>query len=250
MAKIPGKRKRAFYERKWVIEFLSSVPPIIAGGYAALMASKNPQTEGYAGYLLFGILWLAVASVLKVVHARSQDAEVAQKDSHDGLAAAVRVLHAVVAKNTCIGDECNGVLRITIHRVVPPLDRPEGLEQLIPYIGGDGGDAYRRFPVQSGIAGRVAREKTPYVYSRQTEDHEAFISVLIREWGFTEHHARTLKPDRRSWMAVPIFSTNNVVVAIVYLDSNRAELFDDGVKALVLSSCAGIASYVSERYRS
>lgn len=249
MKNIPGEKKRRFYEHKWLVELIAVVPPIVAGAYAARSAALSPSTAPYAPWLWAGIAWLIVASVVKVVHAYRQDAEAKALDGHDGLAAALHVLRAAVAEKSGVAATDDGALRITIHRVVPPLDAPKEYQQLLPYIGGDGGKVYRKFPISAGLVGKVARERAAYVHSRRNDDYAAYLAELVQDWGYVEADARVLKMDRKSSMGVPIFQAPKVVEAVVYLDSDRQDIFTDEVKVLVMNGCKGLATYIRERYK-
>lgn len=247
MTTIPGRKVLRFYERKALVEAVSIGPPIVAAGYGAVVAGQTYATAPLAPWLWVGIVWLAVASVMKVWHAHAQDANTRARDEHEGLAAATHVLYAALAGHSKVGS-ADGSLRVTIHRVVPPLDKAATLEQLVPYVGGPGGEPFRPFPIQSGVTGKVARERTPYFHVRQNDDYEGYVSELVREWHYTEAEAKRLKSDRQSSMAVPIFTPLNQVNAVVYLDSNRKDIFNEDSARLVVSCCSGIAAFISERY--
>lgn len=250
MANIPGKKVPKFYEKKWIVELLSIVPPIIAALYVANGASLNTSTAPYAPWLWAGIGWLTVASLIKVVHAYQQDKEEKLKHDHDGLSAALHVLHGSLASHSKLSEKNDGTLRVTIHRVVPPIETPEQLEQLVPYIGGQGGSAGRIFSIRSGVAGLVARDGEVYFYARTNDDYEAYVAEMTKNWGFTEADARRLQADRMAWMAVPIFARrNDAVVAVVFLDTKLKDLFNANTKALAINCCGGIAAYITERYQ-
>jgi hypothetical protein len=249
LTKIPGKTSRKIYEHKWIVETVSVVPPVIAAGYAAYAANANPNTAASVPWLLFGIVWLILASIVKILQAFQQDKEFAMRNTHEGLAGASRVLHASVLKQANLPQK-SGELRVTVHRVVPPLESPKHYEQLIPYIGGNGGEAFRLFPIHTGITGRVAREQGALVYSRQNDDYDAYLKELVAHWGYTEAEARKLQQDRKAWMAVPIFSAEQVVLAVVYLDSSTKDVFTSEIKQLVIDSCGGFAAHITERYKS
>jgi hypothetical protein len=123
------------------------------------------------------------------------------------------------------------------------------LEQLVPYIGGDGGKIGRTFSARSGIIGKAVREKKGMVGKRLNENHAKYIDELVSSWSYTREDARGLTEDRRSWLAIPIFHTNRKVEAVVYLDSDEVDFFTDQIVTLVTNSCAGIASYCKERFK-
>ena len=254
MGNIPGIKSPRFYEKKWVVEVIAVVPPIVAGSVTAWQNIIDPDKETLGWILAACIAWLIVASIVKVLNAQSQDKEQKQKHTHDGLRGALSVLYGSISSHLNFKqDELNtGKLRVTIHRVVPPdeADRPsEFLEQLIPYIGGKGGRIGRRFSIRSGIIGRAVREQAPFAFTRHNDDYEAFIRELVANWSYTEADARTLTSDRFSWMAVPIFGPNYIVLAVVYLDSSERALFTKPVQRLVISACHGIAIFIDERYK-
>jgi hypothetical protein len=249
MATIPPKKKRRFFEKKWIVEAATVVPPILAAIVAAWRLFLDKSTENLGWLSVAAAIWLTVGSVIKVIHAYQQDKEQKAKEDHEGLLGALHVVHANVARHCGFTDTDNpGRLRVTIHSVVS--DR-KSLEQVLPYVGGGGGPAGRTFDIKSGIAGRVAREGTPYTYSRQNNDYSAFVKELTGQWGYTEDEAKSLSHDRRSWMAVPLFHSNadRRVIAVIYLDSDDKDLFSDAVRTIVLNSCSGVASFVSERYK-
>lgn len=125
---------------------------------------------------------------------------------------------------------------------------PEELEQLLPYMGGPGNAAGRRFSIRSGIIGKAVRRKSAFVARREHADHEGFVGELVRDWAYTEHDARKLSPDRHAWMAVPVIGPSKAPVAVVYLDSSDPCFFTDEVQDLILAGCRGIAEYTMEAY--
>lgn len=253
MAGIPGIRQSKFYEKKGLVELMAIGPPILAAIIAACtnLADRKTRVAGY--WMIVGIVWLLVGSIIKVLSAYQQDKEQQSKQDYDGLLGAIHVLYGQVSKHLKFQETDAGRLRITIHRMVVCAQKdqyPEELEQLLPYIGGDGKQAGRRFSIRSGIIGKAVREKTPYAFTRQNDDYEAFIKELVALWSYPEEDARKLTSDRRSWMSVPIFGPNTSVVGVVYLDSNEKDFFSPEVQNLVINACSGIASYIDERYKS
>ena len=247
MAKIPGIRKRRFYERKWVVESLAVVPPIVAGAVAAYFNITDP-TKRILGWLLVGaVIWLAIASIVKVLNAYSKDKEEKQKQEYEGLLGAIHVLYAAVSQHLNSDKD----LRVTIHRVVPPAEKnqaAEELEQLLPYVGGSGGKPGRRFSIRSGIIGKAVREKEAFAFSRQSDDDKDFIQELVRDWAYTEEDARKVSHDRKVWMAIPIFGAKSDVVGVVYLDSNELNFFTEHIQQQAIQACSGIANYIDETY--
>jgi hypothetical protein len=242
---IPGLEKKGLLQKKWVAELVSSGPPVLVAGVGATSAfSVNPIMGGALGA---GVVWLLGASTWKVMHARTQDEAATQKTSHDGLVGALHVLHTAIAHVCDIKSED---LRVTIHRVVPPLDNSESIEQIVPYVGGNGGGAGRTFSLRSGITGLSIRLGKPVAASRVSDDESAYREELKDKWGYTEKEARALSPDRRSFMAVPIRGKHHIR-GVVYLDSTKRGAFESGGTGLansVVSACSGINQYCNARY--
>lgn len=69
MPTLPGKSKPGPFVRKWIVELIAIGPPILAAGYAAVAAALIPSTAPFASWLWFGIVWLVLASVFKVISA-------------------------------------------------------------------------------------------------------------------------------------------------------------------------------------
>ena len=237
-----SKTYRRWFERGWVIDAISVVPSLIAASVGAWnnLRDPSPDTQLLGRILAFSVIWLLIASVLKVLHAYRKDQS--GSDSHHDLQTALAVLHAIVAGQCRFTAQDQGRLRMTILRVVPPTarDRPvEELEQIVPYVGGLGRGSGRRFSVRSGIAGRAVREQAAFAASRQHDDYAEFLRELVTVWGYTSVDARQLTEDRYSWMAVPLMGPHSVV-AVVYLDSDRRHFFTDDVQALIIDGCHGM----------
>ncbi|MFL5541665.1 MAG: hypothetical protein ACJ8J0_21950 [Longimicrobiaceae bacterium] len=250
MTSIPGRRRQRFYERKTVVELLAVVPPVAMGAVTAAINLRDPGKRPFGWLLAAAIGWLVIASIVKVLHAQAQDREQRRREEYDGLLGALHVLYAAVSARAGI-DRQDGRLRVTIHRVVPPSGKgraAEELEQLLPYVGGRGNDPGRRFSIRSGVIGKAVREKGVFAASRQNDNYEQFLAELVRDWAYTEADARQLSPDRRAWMAVPIFSPKAEVVGVTYLDSNQTGFFTPELQQLIIDACRGIASYVTEVY--
>lgn len=249
---IPSRKGDRWFEKKAVIEALATVPPILAAAIGALTSLSDRQKRAFGWWLLAGAVWLVGASVAKVLHARAQDRERKRADDYEGLRAALHVLFAAVCKAGGVTDQDhgNGRFRLTLHRVVPARKNgtPEELEQLLPYMGGQGSAPGRRFSIRSGIIGKVARRKSALVAVRGNADHEGFVNELMDHWGYPEDDARKLSPDRHAWMAVPILDSKATIAAVVYLDSREPDFFTPEVSDAVLTCCEGITVYTQETY--
>jgi hypothetical protein len=249
---IPDRKGERWYEKKAVIEALSTVPPILAAAIGALVSLSDRQKRTFGWWLAAGALWLVVASVAKVLHARAEDRQRRRTDEHDGLRAALHVLFATVCRTAGIAEEerTSGRLRLTIHRVVTrgKASPPEELEQLLPYMGGEGNPPGRRFSIRSGIIGMAARRNAAMVAVRKNPDHPGFVDEMISGWAYTEHDARKLSPDRQAWMAVPVLGSRDTTVAVVYLDSSDPDFFTEPGQGTVLAATHGIRKYTMEAY--
>jgi hypothetical protein len=251
MTTIPGRRRQRFYERKAAVEALAVVPPVLMGGVTAAIDLRDPGKRVFGWLLVAALAWLVAASVVRVLHAHAQDREQKRREDYDGLLGALHVLYGIVSSRAGLGPRDHGRLRATIHRVVPPAVKGKAaqeLEQLLPYLGGAGSGPGRTFSIRSGVAGKAARERIAFAASRQSEDYEQFLHELVRDWSYTEDDARQLTPDRRSWMAVPVFDVRGRVAAVVFLDSNETSFFTKELQQLIVQACGGITSYVCEVY--
>jgi hypothetical protein len=165
------------------------------------------------------------------------------------LLSALNVLIASILGNVGEKESSDNTVRAAVHRVIPPLDKPVQYEQITPYVGGKGGPAYRKFSINTGIVGRVARTGAIYTHARQSSDFNVYVEELARDWGYTPAEAKQLSSDAMSSMAVPLFSMERQVRAVVYVDSIRKDLFTDQLKGVVTTCSKGIAAYIDRRYK-
>jgi len=251
MAEIPGRKRKRFWEHKAVVEALAIIPPIVAAVVTAMLNLRDPVKRSLGWVLIGAAAWLALASLVKVLHARAQDAAQKRSEEYEGLRGALHVLHGAVGSRVGLESRHDGKLRATIHRVLPGKGGDRGaeeVEQLLPYVGGSGGPAGRTFSVRSGITGKAVRERSIFTASRQSPDYETFLTELVRDWSYTAADARRLTPNRRSWMAVPIPGEADSVSAVVYLDSSEPDFFGTEVERVVIEVCTGIRTYIDEVY--
>lgn len=251
MRRIPGRRRTRFYEKRHVVEGVSVVPPLVTAVCAAAANLGNAATHPVGWALLAGAGWLSVSSVVKVLHAGAQERERRRAEDYEGLLGALCVLHGIIRRVLDLPEQPDGLLRVTIHRVVPhpvPGRAPEELEQLVPYVGGGGGGAGRRFSVRSGIVGKAVRQRKIIASSREYVHYELYLAGLIELYSYTEADARALTRDRQAWMAVPLLAGDDEALAVVYLDSCQCEFFNPQVQQIVLGACAGIAAFTEEVY--
>lgn len=248
MAGIPPFRPLSFWQREWVSQAAGAVISV-AGAVGATFAV--PKSAKLPLVLVASVI--AIVAVFQVVLASRREAVVRRRLSPFDLKGCVSVLWQIIQLKANLVEPADGTLRITIHRVVPPPHEGQDvgeLEQSIPYVGGDGSGEGRRFPIARGIIGLVARTREPQVAKLQGDDRDAFIREMVTDWGYTEAAAKNLKPDRRSWMAVPLFGRDkSELVGVVYLDSSKPDVFlDDEVRELVIQGSEGVAEYIRDRY--
>jgi hypothetical protein len=245
MVKIPGPQKERFYEKKYVVELMAVLPPLVTAAVGALVNLGEPEKRTLGWWLAGATAWLALASAVKVLHAAVQDRDRKRIMEYDGLRGSLWVLYEAVRRTAAFPAFADGTLRVTIHRVIPELER---LEQLLPYIGGKGGPPGRTFSIRSGVVGQAVRAKAPFSSARKNQEHLDFVKELIHDWFYTEEDARAVAPDRQAWMAVPVLMRNGEVSAVVCLDSNVPDFFSDAVQEVVLNCCEGITAYIVEVY--
>jgi putative methionine-R-sulfoxide reductase with GAF domain len=251
MGNIPGPQKERFYEKKYVVELVAVLPPLVTAAVGALVSLADPAKRTLGWWLAGAMAWLALASGVKVLHAAAQDRERKRRKEYDGLRGSLWVLYEAVRGAADLGTLSEGALRITIHRVTDP-DRdgaePGQLEQLLPYIGGLGGPPRRVFSIRAGVIGLAVRDKDAVAVNRKSDGHADFVRELIKEWGYLEDEARAVSPDRQAWMAVPMLSAANIPLAVVSLDSSIPGFFSAEIQKVIVGCCRGLSAYIQEAY--
>lgn len=248
---IPGTAKPKWISKKWLVELLAGIPPFGLALVGGIRLVQDPATERLGNWSLGLALLLLIAFIVKIAHARYLDKETAAKLDHDGLRGAIFVLHAAACELCGIDpNEANDDLRVTFHRVVPPLNEPLEIEQIVPYVGGKGGGSGRKNSVRAGLTGRCIRMKEPLTMHRETVDEARYRAELAADWGYTEAEARAVMPDRMSFMAVPVLDRSKQhALGVIYIDAKRQNSFvDAAVRSSLIQACGGVTRYVSERY--
>ena len=249
---IPGVDGVKWYRKKWIIECVAALPPVLAAIAAAVKFFQDASTVTLGWVSVGGVAWLIVASVLKVLLARSQDKKDEPQERHDGLRAALHVVHATVAHACGIKPEdAEKKLRATFHVVLKPFDEPKELQQVVDYVGGDGKGVARKFSIHSGIIGKAARNRDVYAASRNGDNKEQYERELQAEWGYTAADIKKIvSMERFSWMAVPVLDKSGThTLGVVFLDSTERGTFDgDELREAVVVACSGVTRYVDERY--
>ena len=248
---IPGWKATPWYRKKRTLELVGSVPPAMAAIAAAFKLSVDGAPQPFVWAAAGVAVWLLGASALKISAAASEDKKAHPELEHEGLTAALYVLHYATSHACGLDpDEAKKQLRVTFHRVLPPIESPIEIEQLVDYVGGGFDGRGRKFSVRSGIAGKSARTGEIYQASRQNDDAQKYRTEMQDVWGYTASDVKKLSDDRFSWMAVPVKDeTGTHSLGVVYLDSTVKSLFEEKSRQVaVVVACTGIAAYVDRRY--
>lgn len=251
MGHIPGRKQDRFYEKKLVVELVAVLPALVTAAVGALVNLADPGKRTLGWWLAGATAWLALASVVKVLHAAAQDRDRKRIEEHAGLRGALWVLYETVRTAAGPGTVGDGALRVTVHRLVDEKKKgveARQLEQLVPYIGGQGGPPNRKFSMRSGAIGLAARKKDAVAVKRKSNGPADFVRELVKDWGYTEEEARDVSSDRQAWMPVPVLSPTRGPVAVVSLDSSIPGFFSPRIQKTVLGCCRGLASYILEAY--
>ncbi len=136
-------------------------------------------------------------------------------------------------------------MRSTIHRV-----DGSKLEQCIPYVGADSSGAARRWPIHSGLIGKVARTGEAICFDRDpAAAFEAWIAWLVKEYGMTKEEAEGKRRDRHSFLGVPIKRHgSDQVQGVAYFDAGTPGFFDQAAVELIIQGCSGLAAWLEYRY--
>lgn len=243
MSEIPSHKKKLL-ERKWVVELISAGPPVLGALVGAYLTFLNPVTSSASGWLFFVAVWLIGASIVRI---RQAAIEEDKKSGKDALYAALLVVRATVVPD----DKDVNVLRVALHRVLKPHNDPEHIEQVTPYVGGDGGEPGRKFSIKAGVAGKAARVGEPRgINFPAALSIDERVNILKNDWGYTDEAARVIVgKNRLSFLSVPIFGKGSRhPIGVVYFDSTREGIFDAVNSRLIINACKGVASYISEKY--
>jgi hypothetical protein len=101
-------------------------------------------------------------------------------------------------------------------RVAPPLHNPQKLQQIIPYVGGDGAGLGREFAMNMGITGQAIRNKEPYTMASVATTDPEHRAELVADWGYTSTQPSISNPPyaqkwppARPFLCVPAISSND-----------------------------------------
>lgn len=247
---IPGIESPPFWCRKWFLETLGAVPVTLAAGFTAYKFWQTPEDRNLAWVAIGVVAWVAIVSFIKILAARRQDKREGPAETHDGLYAAISVLHSAIkhAVEARLGPNLD--LRMTFHRVVPPLDNPKTIEQIIPYVGWTTSGQGRSFSVNTGITGQAIRNKEPHIMASNAGSDTEHRRELVANWGYTASQAAGLSPGRYSAAAIPVLDKSGQhVLGVIYSDASDSHVFDEtATKQMLIAVCNSIGSYVTQRY--
>lgn len=247
-----AKRSGVLY---WGRKLLNAAPAelvTISGAGAGLWSAySTPEFPVWAQLSL----WAVVVFSVVVAGTKGIRALMAPQNPedfwHDGFHAALNVARSTISEH-CSAQLRGEQVRVTLYRVVPPLDRPEHIEQMIDTLGGEAGTGGRRFAVGQGITGRAIRTRDVITLLRPAGNTEAdYLELLKKDYGYTQSAASEVSKERFSLIAVPINSADDKhAVAVLYMDAKQVDVFqsDECIK-LVVACASGVQKYISERLK-
>ncbi|WP_156414219.1 GAF domain-containing protein [Bordetella sp. N] len=248
---IPGVDRPPIWYRKWFIEVVGTVPVVGAAVFTMVRFWHSPEDRLFADLAMGVVVWVCLVSLLKIQIARRQDRKEAPEETHDGLYAAVSVAHAAIKNLIESQSETEIDLRATFHRVVPPLENPQTLQQIIAYIGdGDSAGPGRTFSINTGITGQAVRNKEPYIMESVAATEAEHRAELVADWGYTSAQATKIKPGRITAAALPVLDRSGQhVLGVLYLDSSVPLIFSESQSRLMLVAIGdAVGDYVTRRY--
>lgn len=240
----PGVTRSPWYSRDLIVTLIGGFPPLIGASIGAWTA-WNENKPKLAALLTVSAVWLAIATLLKLLQSHPKDRQQINVESPADLTGCLHILYDILKMRCQIGDTAadKQKLRITVHRV-----EEDEYQQCIPYVGGDGGPPGRSTSIHAGIVGRVARTGKVLVAQRENVDHGKFLDELMSSWAFKRDEAEHIAHDRNAWMAFPIpGEKDSKPLAVLFLDSNDANFFTEEVQAIVAAAASGLASYIKVR---
>lgn len=268
--KLPGPSSPPFWERTWFIELCSSVVPILGAlaaayvqffpkqpdapkkvaGAAANAASQSQALPPVTGNPILGwaslvaVVFLGVGWLLRVNKAKKSNADGIQMPLD--LSAFVQTLHAVALEVGAPDSDDVWKLRVTIYR--PDPKKKDELQRCVPYAGGDEDGVGRTFKNNCGVIGKAYQSRKVTLAKRENDDFNMFVEEMIENYGIPREDAKTLRPDRMAWLAIPLIGEKEPV-GVVFMDSNDKEFFSTEVVDLAVAATEGIAGYVRKIYR-
>jgi GAF domain-containing protein len=141
--------------------------------------------------------------------------------------------------------------RVTLHRTL--FVGPEAtLQQAAPYAGRTkrGGDPGRQFGFTKGTIGYAATSKQAVRTRHRSDDEndDEYGKALQDDMSILEvgSHSQP-NPNVRSVLAVPVFGlTSNNVIAVLYADSTKCNVFTDDCVTVINQMCQRFASVIGD----
>jgi hypothetical protein len=243
--RLPGPSSPPFWERTWFVEGCTSVVPLVGAiGTATVQFTSATGNLVLAWGSVFATPFIVLGWILRLQKAKRTNADGTLLPLD--LSACVETLHASVLHEGASNCNDQSMLRVTIYRSHRGGDE---LQQCVPYAGGDEDGEGRTFKSNSGIIGKAFQARKPMHAKREQEDFDLFVEEMIEQYHIPREDAKTLRPDRKSWLAIPIFG-EQAPVGVVFLDSKDKEFFTEKVIETAVAATEGIASYVRKIYRS
>jgi hypothetical protein len=134
-----------------------------------------------------------------------------------------------------------GDFRVTLHRTLFVGSEPT-LQQAAPYAGPTKrfGDAGRTFDFSNGAIGYAATARKAIRTRRKAdkETDEEYVQALKNDMEVlrVETHSQP-NPAARSILSVPIFGPSKTVVAVLYADSTKCNVFTDECVSVINQMC-------------
>jgi hypothetical protein len=239
---LPSLQRPPWYSRKITGVLASNlVPAGLMCGVAVI--SNSSEAAKVLAWCASG--WLLLAVLLQALQALRADRDAKGTESLLDVAGCLQTMHAALLawKQSQSVDSITSECRITVHREV----ENRALEQLVDYVGGTGGPQGRRVSARGGLVGRVMTSGKPLAMHRSDANLTNYHAELCEHWHMTETEAATVRPDRMSFMAVPIKGTGGMAIGAVYLDSAVIDFFDDKTQVFVIQTCEGLVNYFKLR---
>lgn len=237
---VPGPKKKRVWEREALSAWITGLGAVPTGAAAVWKAVADGASRAVIALSATAVGFAVLGTVAKAIQAHLKDAKEHNPDGPVDLSSCLHVAHAMLGCGATLPE---GRLRITVHRVIG-----DQLEQCVPYVGGRGGTAGRKFSVRSGVIGAVVRTKDAVKAKRVSADHADFVLEMKKEWSMTDDEARALDAGRNAYLGVPLFGLSEDVIGVMFLDSDKAEFFDDATVNLAVAAARGLAEYIKKHY--
>jgi hypothetical protein len=198
---------------------------------------------------IVGAAFTTLSAFIGLVSAARRDSNTVIDRSPRDLQGCLYLLYdqIIQRKGLAQNDETRRAFRVTIHVI-----KGEEFEQVLDYVGGDGGGggAGRKWPTTVGLVGLLLRlESTePMVIAVPSDDPEAYINELVAKFGYARPEAKKLSPGRRASMVLPFTDDKGKVNACVYADSSDLNWFSKEIQELMVNGTEAIASFIRLRY--